>query len=67
MALADGVLTRVLIDAGASPLGVPACDIAARLSTPGLAALPGALRPLEKAALLAAAALPLATTTRHAN
>ena len=66
MALADGVLTRVLIDAGASPLGVPACDIAARLSTPGWRAA-GGVRPLEKAALLAAAALPLATTTRHAN
>jgi O-antigen biosynthesis protein len=45
IALADGVVTRVMVDAGAIPLGAPAESVAARVA--GLRTLPQPVRPLN--------------------
>ena len=68
VALADSVMTRVLLEAGSMPLGAAAAQIAARLTAP--AASPGQLSLLldRSTAFTTATTLPpTASTARHAS
>lgn len=69
VALADEVMTRVLLDAGASPLGPPAIEVATRVTSGRTEPFPASRRLGDQAAHLAdAGSLPrIAPTTRHAS
>jgi hypothetical protein len=69
IALADQVMTRVLLDAGAVPHGTPATQVAARIAASDARLGRPPLRLLDRSLSLNAATTlpPTASTARHAS
>jgi GT2 family glycosyltransferase len=69
VALADAVMTRVLLEAGSMPLGAAALQVTARITEPAPGSGQLSLRLLERSAAFTtrAALPPTASTARHAS
>jgi hypothetical protein len=69
VALADAVMTRVLLEAGSMPLGAAASQVAARITESAPTAGQLSLRLLDRSAAFTSAATlpPTASTARHAS
>jgi hypothetical protein len=69
VALADAVMTRVLLEAGSMPLGAAAMQVTARITDPAPGPGQLSLRLLERSAAFTTGATlpPTASTARHAS